>query len=287
MQYPFSFKEYVRYHLSEIKVDAKAFSMPERLLLQRALGDYLKTGGFPAVQALPPSRSVSVLQGYVQRVVALDVLERHGVGNARAVSGFARKLMALNGRQLSLRKVENELRSSGNPVSRAALSDYLAYFEEAFLVLPVKERLRSAAPAPNMLVKAYAVDPGLAHANAPASARDEGQSLEDAVCVELHRRLSTMRDDSVSSVTTSRHGYEVDFAAGDALFGDDLRFYQVTASLENPKTLERETRALWEALEEWSLKEAVIIVGDGQERVLEKDGRTIHCVAAWRWLLGG
>lgn len=285
--YPYSFREYVGVHYPRIDVDAPAFSTIERITLQNAFDAYLREGGFPGVQDLSASQAVSTLQGYAQRVVARDVIERHNVSNPRAVVGFARKLMALNGRLLSLRKAENELKSGGVTVSRAALGDYLSYFEEAFLVLPVRERTRSAASASSSMMKAYAVDPGLSRANAPASVRDEGQSLEDAVCVELHRRMGVMRDNAVSFGKTQRHGYEIDFIAGDALFASDLFLCQVTMSLDDEKTLDRETRALWEALEEWDLAEGIIIVGSGEDRAYEREGHTIHCVPAWRWFLQG
>lgn len=285
IQYPFSFREFARFHHPDVDVDALAFSTADRLVLQKAFDWYLRRGGFPGVQLLAEPQAVSTLQGYVQRVVARDVIERHDVEKPVVVVGFARKVLRLNGRPLSLRKTENELRSSGVVANRAELSEFLSYFKEAFLVLPVRERSRGAAPAPNAMTKAYAIDPGLACANAPASVRDEGQNLEDAVCVELHRRLGVAREGSVSLAKTEDRAYEVDFIVGDALFDEDLRLYQVTASLDDPRTFERETRALWDSMDEWGLREGTIIVGSGKDQVLEQDGRTIRCVPAWKWFL--
>ncbi|MDO4289919.1 MAG: ATP-binding protein [Eggerthellaceae bacterium] len=287
IQYPLSFKEYVQFHRPDIDAAAVALSTADRVSTQRLFERYLKCGGFPAVQSLPEPQAVSVLQGYAQRVVARDVVERHDVGKPQAATGFARKVLRLNGRTLSLRKAENELKSSGVSVGRAALSDYLVYLEEAFLVLPVRERMRAASGGANTMVKAYAIDPGLARANAPASARDDGQSLEDAVCVELHRRLGVQRSEAVSFGKTREHGYEIDFVVGDALFDEGLRLYQVTESLNDARTHERETRALWEGMREYGLSSSTIVVGDGEEALLEKDGMAIRCVPAWKWFLQG
>ena len=284
IQYPFSFREFVRFHHPDIDVDAIAFSTADRLVLQQAFERYLKRGGFPGVQLLAEPQAISALQGYVQRVVARDVIERHDVAKPLAVVGFARKVLRLNGRPLSLRKTENELKSAGVVVGRAELSEFLTYFEEAFLVLSVRERSRTVV-APNAMAKAYAIDPGLACANAPASVRDEGQGLEDAVCVELHRRLGVAREGSVSLIKTKDRTYEVDFVVGDALFDEGLELYQVTASLDDPRTFERETRALWDAMGEWSLRASTIIVGSGKQEDIERDGRTIRCVPAWKWFL--
>lgn len=286
VQYPFSFREFVRFHHPAIDVDAIAFSTADRLVLEQAFGRYLKRGGFPGVQLLAEPQAVSTLQGYVQRVVARDVIERHNVDKPVAAVGFARKILRLNGRPLSLRKTENELKSNGISATRADLSAFLSYFKEAYLVLAVRERSRGVATAPNATTKAYAIDSGLACANAPASVRDEGQSLEDAVCVELHRRLGVAREGSVSLAKTKARAYEIDFVVGDALFDEELELYQVTASLDDARTLERETRALWDAMDEWGLLEGTIIVGSGKEKTIEKEGRSIRCVPAWKWFLG-
>lgn len=285
IQYPYSFREFVRFHYPDIEVGAIAFSIADRLVLQKAFDRYLKRGGFPGVQMLAEPQAVSTLQGYVQRVVARDVIERHDVGKPAAVVGFARKVLRLNGRPLSLRKTENEMKSAGISVGRIELSEFLTYFKEAFLILPVRERSRSAVTAPNVMTKAYPIDSGLACANAPASTRDEGQGLEDAVCVELHRRIGVAREGSVSLVKTKAHSYEIDFVVGDVLFEEELKLYQVTSSLDDPRTFERETRALWDALDDWSLREGVIIVGSGKETTLEDNGRVIRCVPAWKWFL--
>lgn len=282
--YPYSFREFVRYHVPRIDVDAKGFSVADRVALESAFDAYLKTGGFPAVQDLPEAQAVLSLQGYVQRVVTRDVVERHRIGNVRAVSAFARKIMALAGRPLSLRKTASEFKSGDISVGRELLAETLDYFAEAFLVLNVKERSR-ALGAQNTPIKAYPMDTGLARANAPASARDEGQSLECAVCIELSRRLQSNRYDALSSGKTRGHGYEIDFIIGDAPIDGELQLIQVTRSIENENTLERETRALAEGMREFGVTRATIILGEGTAQTLTQDGYTIDCIPAWQWFL--
>lgn len=46
-------------------------------------------------------------------------------------------------------------------------------------------------------------------------------------------------------------------------------------------------RALREALAESLREEATLIVGRGTDAVLERDGKRIVQVPAWKWLLGG
>jgi predicted AAA+ superfamily ATPase len=50
------------------------------------------------------------------------------------------------------------------------------------------------------------------------------------------------------------------------------------------KTQEREQRALWDAMDELSLKSGIIL-NRGEEKIVEKDGKEIHYIPLWKWLL--
>lgn len=286
VQYPLGFGEFVRWHEPELDAAGPGWSARERVALERLLGEYLVKGGFPVVQDLPWQRAVPVLQGYARRVVASDVVERHGVGNPRAASLFGTKVLALCGRPLSLRKVTEEIRQTGHAVSRTALADLVGYFEEAFLVHEVDPRTRSTRLGPNHQRKLYPIDHGLARANMPAPTLDQGQILEDAVAVELLRRQGPSRAGAVASYLTETRRHEVDFCAGDALFPQGLQLLQVSWDLTSPRTMERECRSLWEAMAELGVRESTIVFAHGEERLIERDGARIGCVPAWKWLLG-
>lgn len=283
---PFSFREYANAH-GVPGVDATARSTEEALLLDGAFRTYLRDGGFPATFDLPASQSVALLQSYVQRVVARDVIERHSVRQPRVASLFSQRLLGLNARQLSLRKTANDLRSAGLPTTKETLGDLFAYFQEAYLVFAVRELSFSLSESTTSQPKVYAIDPGLALACGTAHAIDEGQRLEDVVYLELRRRMPGMRRETISSLRTKGHGYEVDFVVGDALSGELYDLYQVCVDVGEKGTYEREVRALWEALGETSVEEATLIVGRGPDAVLEKDGKRIVQVPAWKWLLNG
>lgn len=281
---PFSFREYCRAR-GVRGADAAAHSTEEALRLEEACRLYLQAGGFPATFDLPASQSVALLQSYVQRVVARDVIERHNVRQPRVAALFAQRLLGSNARQLSLRKTANDLRSAGIATSKETLGDLFTYFQEAYLVFAVRELSFSLSESTTSQPKVYAVDPGLALAGGTAHTVDGGQRLEDAVYLELRRRMPGMRREGISSLRTKGHGYEVDFVAGDALSGELYELYQVCEDIGAEGTYEREVRALWEALAESRLEEATLIVGRGEGAVLERDGRRIVQVPAWRWLL--
>jgi len=283
---PLSFGEFLSFNdVLDSPSSRASFSTAERLAVRSAFGRFLQEGGFPAAQGLSRQEAIPLLQSYAQRVVARDVIERHGISRPGVAVAFAQRVLGTNARQLSIRKVVNDLKSAGISTSRELLADILRYFEEAYLAFAVKEFSLSLAEGSTSSPKLYAVDPGLALANSKAGTNDAGQRLENAIYLELRRRERGMRKDAVSSYRTKGRGLEVDFVAGDVLDGRPRKFYQVCETVRDEDTLKRELRALWEALAESGVEEGLLIVGDGEEKTYEQDGKTVRQIPAWKWLL--
>lgn len=287
---PYSFREFVTSRGlldADGRDDADGYDRTERLILANAMRDYLNQGGFPAIAGLPAPQRIALLQSYAQRVVARDVVERHDVARPRVAAALARRALGSNGKRMSIRKVENDLRSLGIGTSRELLGDLMGYFENAYLLFRMREFSVSLSERTTMTPKVYAVDPGLAVAVSGANVDDMGQRLEDAVYLELRRRTIGFRRDGISSYHTREHGYEVDFVVGDVLEGSAYELYQVTSNMDDEATRRRETRALWELMEEQGLSEGTIIVADGDERDYEREDGVIHQIPAWRWFMRG
>lgn len=282
---PLSFSEFLAYNEIGEFSGSVAFSTADRLLLQAQFVRYLREGGFPAAQGMASQEAIPLLQSYAQRVVARDVIERHNVAKPRVAAAFTQRVLGTNARQLSVRKVVNDLKSVGIATSREFLGDVLQYLIEAYLVFQVRNFSLSLSESTTSSPKIYAIDPGLALANSRAATSDHGLRLENAVYLELRRRAVGMRKDAITSFRTRSHGYEVDFALGDALDGRPWDLIQVCESMEDDRTAARELRALREAMEESGVDSSVLVVGDGDERTYEQDGRSIRQVPAWKWML--
>ena len=72
---------------------------------------------------------------------------------------------------------------------------------------------------------------------------------------------------------------------GDALDERATELVQVTDSMDDSRTVERETRALWEAMEELGVRDGIIVVRSGAQAHYERDGMSIAQIPAWSWLL--
>ena len=273
---PFSFAESLRFGNIEVP---KRWPPPQglRAKLEHHFETYLEVGGFPEVQALTPDLRRRVLRDYIDVVILRDVAERHGVENLQALRALQRSLLSNPAGRFSIHRIHNDLKSQGLRVSKDSLHDYLDYFEEAFLLFTVTIASRSIRVRRSNPRKCYPVDPALSTALSFQASQNTGHLLETLVYLELRRRQYQ------PAYVQTRSGYEVDFLA-EPLLGE-RKLFQVCADLSSDTTRERELRALEEAMEEYDLDQGFVITQHQTENVDLKNGRQVHIVPAWRWLL--
>lgn len=279
---PLSFAEALLY--SGVELPTGRPGSRTRSQLEAAFADYLRIGGFPDVQHLAEAERIQTLQDYVQLVLLRDIIDRHEVRNVHAVRFFALSLLQASGSLASVSKLANNLKSRGIAVGKDTLYDLLDYFIDAFLLftIPVFDRsLRVREVNPK---KVYAIDPGLAFAVSPAGVSNLGARLENAVYLELRRRLQGTRDGAISYYSTAA-GNEIDFIIGDPETGQSTQLLQVCADLSKASTREREVRALADAMGETGLFESTIVTMHDSEDIIVDSG-IVHVVPAWAWMLG-
>lgn len=279
---PFSFAEALLY--AGVELPTSVPGSRSRSRLEAAFADYLRAGGFPDVQALAEDERIQVLQDYVQLVLLRDIIDRHEVRNVHAVRSFALSLLQSSGSLTSVNKVANDLRSRGIAVGKDTLYAVLDHLADAFLLFTVPIFNRSLRTREANPRKVYAIDPGLAFAVAHAGVSNLGARLENAVYLELRRRLHGTRDGVISYYST-KTGHEVDFIVGDPETGHATQLVQVCTDLAQVDTRQREVRALEAAMGEIGLREGTIVTMHDAEE-LGVEGGVIHVVPAWAWVLG-
>ncbi len=292
--FPMSFAEYVRFHSASTNVLTQVGSTEEQnevfgsatvATLRHLLGGYLLRGGFIAVQSLERTDTVQLLQEYAQRAVNLDVVDRYGVRNPRVASQLLTRCLRMSGRELSLNKLHQAFRSASVSVARESLSNLLGYYEDAYLVLTLREFSRALADNTRSVSKVYAVDPGMFVAFSPSTARDEAQRLETAVFMKLRREAGSLREGALARALIDDSGrHEVDFVIGDALMQDAYQLIQVSCDVSDEKTRLREVPALHAGMRRFDIEEGTIVTLDDEETIEVPEG-TINVVPAWKWLL--
>ena len=100
--------------------------------------------------------------------------------------------------------------------------------------------------------------------------------LENTVYCELRRRYAQI------NYYRTESGKEVDFLC--TTYKREVHLFQVSADVEDSPTLERETRALLEAMDELGMRESILITLDGNQD-LQYGAKTIHILPAYGWFL--
>jgi predicted AAA+ superfamily ATPase len=116
-----------------------------------------------------------------------------------------------------------------------------------------------------------------------AGATNRGALLENAVYLELRRRLGWLAEGRVSYYRTER-GREVDFAV-DPITGDDsLRLIQVCSDLGAAGTVQREAQGLAEAMAECRIgRSTLVTLAESGE--IQMESGTVEMVPFWEWAL--
>ena len=288
--WPLGFSEYCRFHGVDTTSRMGVYVARVADGLASAFDDYLIRGGFPAVQSVAPLTRTQMLQAYAEQVVTRDVIERFGTVQYRVARRFARTALRSTGLSFSVNKQVKTLRSLGISIATENAYALLDDLEDAHLIFWVGDYNLSVRDNPRAVRKAYAVDPGLALAVAPASHLDAGQRLETAVFVELKRRYGMDRD----GVIASYHAPDcpkVDFVVGDAGLGEQYALIQVAEDIGDPAgdkaeraRYRREVGSLTAAMRRCEL-EGGTIVTLGKEETIQMEAGTIEVVPAWKWFL--
>jgi predicted AAA+ superfamily ATPase len=274
--FPYSFIESLRHFKRDKLLQNKMLGAKNRSALAHHARFYLQVGGFPEVQDESPSVRRQLLQDYVDVVLLRDIIERNKVTNIVALRYLTRRLLADPAGLFSVNKFFNHLNSLGVKCSKDTLYAYFDHLNDAYLVhtLPLdtrSERERQSNPR-----KIYANDTALNLNYLKQSQVAWGALLETWVFLHLRRFF---RD--IAYVRTPR-GYEVDFIVrNDA--GETL-LVQVCAAYNDPKTLQRELRALADAHTLHPQASMLLVTLDTEETV-EVAGKEVMAVPIWRWTL--
>lgn len=222
---PLMFSEYVSFRGSR-----------DRAVL---LEDYLRHGGFPAAALAMdrmPAQVGDILDGIYNTVFNKDVVRRHEIRNTAVIDRLCRHLMKNIGDRTSVRGAANYMTSKGMRTQPPTVDEYIGFLEEAFLFSRAKRLDSKAKEYLRTADKFYAADMGIRHCRVPFHPDDLDGIMENVVYNELVYRFG---DVAVCSVGR----YEVDFIADPI---GSPSYYQVSLSILDPETRERELRPLKE-----------------------------------------
>lgn len=265
MFFPLSLKEFMKFNGFELTLNGPVLSKSDDALLRKGFSLFLERGSFPEVAVIEDTELRNkILSSYFDAMYSRDIIERYEVGKAASLRAFMRRMFRTSGQPQMMGRIENAMKSSGYPLSRPTIAEYIAMMENASIISEVpmyaKEKQINLFPK-----KYYAVDHAFAAVFSQFSPLT-GVRIEHAV----HAKL--LREEKRIFYYRSKDDYETDFLLAD----DDMNpiaAYQVTDDFEASR--EREIRGISACIEELGLKEGFILASEGYEDIKTGDA-VIH-----------
>ena len=271
--FPFSFREFLDYRGID---GAGELSTGRRLAIANAFEEYWERGGFPEVAGVGRELRLRIHQEYFNAILFRDLVERHDVSHPRAVADLAHRLVDCAASLYTVNRLTGYLKSLGHKVPKAAVAEYLAWFEDCYFLFTVQIFDASAARRNANPKKVYCIDHALIASAASGILVNSGHLLENLVFTALRRR-----HERIYYYRTGT-GREVDFVVPRR--GRPPLLVQVCESVAHPQTRKRELAALARAMEELGVMSATLVTRNQRERI-EAGGGRIDAVPIWRFLL--
>jgi predicted AAA+ superfamily ATPase len=272
-----SFKEFLRF--KNVEFDVNKLSSKTKSVINNKLEEYLNFGGYPEVAlAEENEEKLKILKSYFDLVVYKDLVERYRIKNITIIKWLIKYLISSVTKEVSVNKVFLNLKSQGIKVSKNTLYDYLSILEDSFFISLVRKFNDSLKKEGLSIPKIYLNDVGFLNL---FSERDVGKRMENIVFNHL---LMEKEKTPLKEIFywKSSENKEVDFLIKER--GKTVSAMQVSYSLNDVNTYEREVNSLISCLNLFSLKKGTIITKDMEGKKSIK-GFTIEFVPLFKWLL--
>lgn len=264
--FPLSFREVAAYKSGRLPKGADLYRAETQSELKKIFFEYMENGGFPEVvlQNFRP-----VLQEYLKSIIYRDVVLRYRIkqeANLREIVAFA---ISNIGSVFSLERIARMAKMK----NLTTVKNYLSYLENSFLFYRAAKYSHSLKTQIYNPDKFYAVDVGFYNEVAFSGTANRGRILENLVFMELKRKYG--------DVYYFQGKRECDFLVKSK--NRLILAAQATIFLDESNR-EREVGGLLEAMDEYGIKNGLILVENGRETIKEGD-KTIEVKPVWQWCL--
>ncbi len=218
---PLSFKEYISY-VGETDIERKYVN-------------YITNSSFPYTLKLNSEKEIRMyLDGLYNTVIVNDIAERKEISDIGMLKDVVKFMFDNIGNLCSSTNIANTMTSNGRKISVPTVEKYLEALVESFVLYKVPRYDIKGKNYLTIGAKYYLSDVGLRYYLLGNKNKDEGNILENVVYLELLRRgyniyIGKNDDNEVDFVAINEKGEE---------------YYQVSLTVKDEKTLERELKPL-------------------------------------------
>lgn len=262
--YPYSLEEFLEAH--DVKLKKNWEFSKQSAEVQRLFQQYFYYGGFPELTSVIDKRAW--LTGIFQKIFFSDVIVRNGVRNEDALRMTIRKLADSVKQPMAYNRISNLVSSTGVKTNAQSVINYVGFLRESCLVFSL-ENYASKFVEKETMKKHYFIDNGLLNL---FLVDPETSLLENLCAIHLYKKYG-------DEVYYYNKGVEVDFYVP----SEELAV-QVSYSLTDETTLNREKCALVKFAKSYGVKTALIVTRDSEQEI-EEEGLRIEVVPVWKWLI--
>ncbi len=270
---PFSFQEFLTYkHFTENTKEIMTTEKKAELL--GYVDSFMKNGGFPelVIHELKPE---TYLTPFIESLLFKDVIKRYKLRKADHVYNLETYLINNIAKEFTYERLANNL----GITSWATVVKYMAYLEEAYLLVILSRYSHKTAQRLKSPKKVYMIDNGLITSTAVQISKDNGRLMENLVFTELLKK--GLRPNLELFYYKTRNDKEIDFVIKKGASVKEL--IQVVYDISNIDVSEREIKALVEAQEELHAEKLIILTWDEKKQV-NLHNTVIEFVPLWEWL---
>lgn len=176
------------------------------------------------------------IQDVYNTIVEKDISQRYSIQNSRSFDNLSKFLMGAIGSIVSPSNISKAMKQDRQDIHHNTVEKYIEYLVNAYVFYQVNRFDIKGKQQLATQEKYYLVDIGFRNLKlGKFQYQDVGHILENIVYLELKRRGYQIWVGKIGE-------YEVDFIVRNAL--NKFEYYQVTWSMTDPKTAEREIRPL-------------------------------------------
>ncbi len=224
---PFSFGEYIKTQEDDTFNKYELFgnylyetSLPQGIFLKKQGGD---------IQSM-------YMQDVYDTIVEKDIKQRYNIQNMRSFDNLSKFLMGTIGSMVSSYNISKAMKQDHQDIHHNTVEKYIQYLVESFVFYQVNRFDIKGRQQLATQEKYYLVDIGFRNLKlGKFQHQDLGHVLENIVFLELKRRSYQIWIGKIGNA-------EVDFVVKN--LSNNIEYYQVTWSMSDPKTAEREIRPL-------------------------------------------
>lgn len=255
--YPFSFREFMQYFkVAGSQIDA-------------GFDDYLRNGGFAGSYAYKQDeqRLNYIEKDVYETIVTREIIQKYSIRNVQLFRNLSKFLMDNIGNLYSARSITKYLMQNKEAGSPNTIAKFIGYLTNAYVFYRADRFDIKGKQYLSSEQKYYLVDPSIRSAVNGNKGQDYGRVLENIVYIELLRR-------GYEVYVGKLYQKEVDFVAAKR---NEQVYIQVSAYLDDPKTLEREMNPLL------SIRDAYpkMIIARTHQAQYTVEGIIIRDIADW------